>query len=96
MKILVNRSYGIFGFSKEFRTEYADLLGPRKRHLDKSWRENEEVIAAVETFGIDKASDWGSKLQIVEIPNEVTDWEVLDYDGCEEVIYVLDGRIYHE
>lgn len=33
---------------------------------------------------------------IVEIPDDATDWEISEYDGWEEVIYVLDGKIHHE
>lgn len=32
---------------------------------------------------------------IVEIPDNVTDWEISEYDGWESVVYVLDGKIYH-
>lgn len=34
-----------------------------------------------------------SKLAVVEFPNEATDYELLEYDGIESLLYVLDGKI---
>jgi hypothetical protein len=31
---------------------------------------------------------------VVEIPNEATDYEILEYDGLEEVVCVIDGKLH--
>lgn len=36
-----------------------------------------------------------SKLEVVSIPNEVTDYEINEYDGMESIICVIDGKLYH-
>ena len=36
-----------------------------------------------------------SKLVIKEIPENATDWEISEYDGAEEIICVVDGKIIH-
>ena len=33
-------------------------------------------------------------IKVVEIPDKATDWRVMDYDGLEWVVYVVDGKIY--
>lgn len=56
-------------------------------------RNNENIIKAVEDFGIENVSGEYSSIKIIEIPDESTDWTINEYDGTEEVIYVLDGKI---
>jgi len=34
-------------------------------------------------------------VQVVEIPDTTTDWEINNYDGMESVIYVVDGLLHH-
>ena len=36
-----------------------------------------------------------SKLEVVSIPNEVTDYEINECDGMESIICVADGKLYH-
>ena len=33
---------------------------------------------------------------LVSIPDEATDFKILEYDGRETVVYVVDGRIHFE
>lgn len=49
------------------------------------------VKLIIESIIHNKKSAYG----IVEIPDEVTDWKIDEYDGWESVIYVLDGKIHH-
>lgn len=39
--------------------------------------------------------DCGTVLEVVEIPDTCTDWELSEYDGLESITYVVDGKIYH-
>lgn len=42
-----------------------------------------------------KAHKGETDLAVVEIPAEATDWEVIEYDGYEHIIAVVDGKICH-
>lgn len=93
MKIVINTCYGGFSFSDEFKTffgiqpdsrpPYNEILGlPGNAHT--SWRAHPRLIAALEEFGLEKASGVISRLKIVEIPDGVT-WRIDDYDGLEVI-----------
>ena len=77
-KILVNLDFGGFGL----KDEYNDYGG----------REDEKLIALVEQ-GID-IGDELADIGNAEVPDNATDYYINEYDGKEEVLYVLDGRIY--
>jgi hypothetical protein len=34
-------------------------------------------------------------LEVVEIPDNVTDYKITEYDGIERVIYVVDGKLHY-
>ena len=89
MKIVINACYGGFSLSDET----AKLLG----YIDGcAWgidRTNPNLVKLVEAGA--PVSGTFAKLKVVEIPEEVTDWEISEYDGYEEVIYVLNGKLYH-
>lgn len=91
-KILINVKYGGFCAAGPLE-EYA-----KKNNIDfrlgENNRDDPEAIKIVEECGCDVCCNRTySKLKIVEIPDEATDWEIDSYDGYEEVIYVLDGKI---
>ena len=81
MKIVINGDFGGFGFG--VAEEFEDFV---YEHCDN--RTNEELVKFVEE-NPDKCGD----LQVAEIPDNATDWDIDDYDGNEQVIYVLDGKI---
>lgn len=90
MEIILNKSYGTFSLSDECA---------KKFHLDKyddsnKTRTNPALIAEVEE-NPDFASGTFSSLYVVNIPDEATDYEINEYDGYEEITYVLNGRLYH-
>ncbi len=87
MKIVVNRCFGGFSVSDEA----CEALG-----LDSIYgadRYDERLIHMVEDNAYE-TSGWAAKLAVVEIPDEATDHIIIDYDGCESVCYVVDGKIY--
>ena len=91
MKFVLNKCFGGFSLSEAA----CEVLGCRPyTYADYDFRTNPELIGIVEKLGEDA---WGyhAKLRIVEVPDEITDWEICDYDGVESVTYVLDGRIHH-
>ena len=91
MKIVINDCYGGFGLSEE-----AEELYIQKKKISGSLRgdilRNDSVLAeVVETLG-DKASGIYSKLKVVEIPDDVTDWRIEEYDGWE---HIAEGRKWY-
>lgn len=89
MKIVVNKKFGGFGISEEA----CQALEITVSH--EVSRDDEKLIELIENWGSEKVSDDFAKLKIVNIPDETTDWEINDYDGFEEVTYVVNGLIYH-
>jgi hypothetical protein len=81
MKIVVNGAFGGYGFGvdKELKT----LIN--KYETDRT---NPELIACVEN----NPNHCGD-LEITEIPDNATDWDINEYDGLETVIYVVNGKI---
>ena len=90
MKIVVNKCYGGFGMTEDF---YNTFYGGYVRVLAED-RANEELIANLEHYGVDKASKRHADLCIVDIPDNATDWKIVEYDGLEYIMYVVDGKIY--
>lgn len=41
------------------------------------------------------ADDNNSEIDII-LPEDATDWFVTEYDGCESLWYVKDGKLYNE
>lgn len=89
MKVVVNRCYGGFSLSRAAM----EALGVESPYEEIS-RINPNLIAFVEKDAL-SGSGRHAKLQIVEIPDEATDWEISEYDGFETIIYVLNGKLYH-
>lgn len=90
MRIVLSKCYGGFGLSEKAR----NLIGEDVDIYAHEFRTNPLLICAVETLG-EEANSSFSNLCIVDIPEEATDWELNEYDGFEEIIYVVDGKIYH-
>ena len=86
MKIAVNKAWG--GFSLPHAI--ADMLGIDSWTSNEEDRANPALIEALEESG-----DLGT-IEIIEIPEEVTDWHIFEYDGYESVWYVLDGKMYNK
>ena len=91
MKFVINRCYGGFGLSNEARK----ALGMTENEWDSEIRRDDpELIKVVEEMGED-AEGSSADLEIVEIPDDATDWEVDEYDGLERIIYVEDGKLHY-
>lgn len=88
MKIVVNSCYGGYGLSawakEQLGIDYSDDIS----------RNQPDLVSLVENFP-EKVDDVFSKLSVVEIPDNSTDWEISEYDGLETVTYVVDGKINH-
>ena len=89
MKIVVNKCFGSFKVNMET---------VKKLNLETPWdlececdRTNSALIELMES-GFDVNSDV-SELVVVEIPDEATDYKIVETDGYEQLFYVLDGKI---
>ncbi len=82
MKIVLNKDYGGFGYG--VAPEYEDFV------RGCGDRTNPELVDFVESHP-DECGD----LEVVEIPDTATDWEIDEYDGWETVTYVVDGKLHH-
>lgn len=91
MKILVNCCYGGFGFS-DFGVTKLKENNLINDDSDLDIRTNPEVIKLAEKYG-DALFDEYSDVEIEELPDDITDYDIQEYDGYETVIYVLDGKI---
>lgn len=93
MKIVINGNYGGFAMSPEA----CELLHTAWYDDSNEVRTNPILIDRVER-GLEERSnihsDLHSDLQVVEIPDEATDYIITDYDGIETCYYVLDGKIH--
>lgn len=87
MKVVLNKCYGGFSISKE----YAEKL-----NMDiycEEERFNPVLIAAVENDP-EGISGRCADLIVVTIPDNNTDYRLIENDGYENLIYVVDGKIY--
>ena len=96
MKIVVNDCFGGFSLSPYaanclgFDTCCPEIPGTISQ---RKLRTDPRLIEMVEKDSI-KTSGIAAELKVVEIPDEVTDWMVDEYDGNESIIYVLDGKLH--
>lgn len=88
MKVIVNACYGLF----ELKESVAETYGLSVYDHGFDVRMNPELIARIEN-GEDIGSIF-SKLEVVTIPDDITDVVVEDEDGMENLIYVRNGRIF--
>lgn len=82
MKLVINGTYGGYGYG--VADEFEALV---EKYEDD--RIAPELIAFVENH----PDDCGD-LNVVEIPDESTDYLIDEYDGAETVYYVVGGKIY--
>lgn len=87
MKVVINCCFGGYGFSRDFLDKYGWEIGSLKRNDPK-------LVAAIEELGEAKSSGSFSKLCIVEIPDDCTDYYIEEHDGAENIIYVKNGKLH--
>lgn len=87
MKIVINTCWGGFGLSDEA----AIIL--KKDKWDPIDRTDADLIALIEERGSEFVSGYCANLEIFEIPDEATDWQIDEYDGNEGLIAVINGKI---
>lgn len=84
MKVVINITWGGFELPLELREIITDDYWGE--NFDT--RTNPTLIEYVEG-GNDR------NLAVAIIPDNATDWEILEHDGKEQIICVVDGKLYH-
>lgn len=87
MKVVLNRCYGGFSLSKEFCEAYPQF------NCYNDYQDNQELIKCIEEFGINNAQGINAEFEIFELPSETTDYYIDEYDGYDQLIYVVDGKL---
>lgn len=82
MKLVINGTYGGYGYG--VADEFEALV---EKYEDD--RTAPELVAFVEG----RPDDCGD-LNVVEIPDDSTDYLIDEFDGAETVYYVVDGKIH--
>ena len=91
MTFILNKRYGGWSLS-DFAVEKLGLPDGYPYLSDELVT---KIAALIEEYGSEKISGTFAKLKVVTIPDNYTDFEVNEYDGVEELTYVVDGKIYH-
>jgi hypothetical protein len=88
-KVVLNSQYGGFSLSKPVMHRYREAKGIVLRSSDDEThsvkRDDPVLIQIIEDVGVQNAGGGLTKLKIVEIPDDVHDWVILDVDGVEWV-----------
>lgn len=102
-KIVINGCYGNFDFSNKGK-EFLKARGYEWPVVADSYKKCEaieyeiriipDLINAVEHEMGEELEGQYSVFKVVEIPDRVTDWTITSYDGLEEIICVLDGKLH--
>ena len=96
MKIVLNKCYGGFGVSDLG----AEILGTpypeREMFFENGNAMHEKLADLIERYDAETINGKLANLEIYEIPDDVTDWEINEYDGYETLLYVRKGKIYRE
>lgn len=91
MKVVINTSWGGFKLPEEVAKKLGcSVWGFYDGFYRNDVSRNDEklVKALLEYPNIKETT-----LDIVEIPDNATDWRIEEYDGMENVIAVIDGKI---
>lgn len=92
IKVVRNACYGGFMLPQQY-LNHPKCKAKRAYDHSKEIRTDPILIAMIDPekgLIIPSATD----LVVEEIPANATDWAISEYDGYEEVVYVLDGKIH--
>lgn len=87
MKYILNKCFGGFSVNESVLKE----LG--YKHVYDVRRDDKRLIKIIEERGSKNVQGMSAMLKVVDIPAEATDWTMVDYDGIERIIYVINGKL---
>lgn len=85
MKIVINACFGGFSLPKEFCEKY------NMRTYEDIERTDPRLVSFVESRG--RVEENCALLIVEEIPDNATDYMIVEYDGAEDLYCVIDGKI---
>lgn len=88
MKIVIHVNYGGFHYPEKFCQCYGV---ERYDWMDYDYDEYRFDIRLIDW--VEKNLQDSEGLQVINIPDNATDWQILEYDGLESIICVIDGKI---
>ena len=91
MTFILNKCYGGWSIS-DFAMEQ---LGLDSNYPDMDEVDEKKLADLINEYGSEKCSGHSARLKVVEIPDNITDFEIDEYDGIERITYVIDGKLYH-
>lgn len=80
MKVVINDCYGGFGLSNKA----LNMLGLESDSIFDCDRANPKLVEVVEKLG-EEANGFCASLRVIEIPDDVKEWYISDYDGVETI-----------
>lgn len=80
MKVVINDSFGGFGLSDKA----LKMLGVKYDFELESDRTNPRLIEVVEKLGKEASGPYAA-LRVIEIPDDVKEWYIDNYDGIETI-----------
>ena len=80
MKVVINDCYGGFGLSEKA----LKMLGVEDDYDFEFDRTNPELVEVVEKLG-KEANGFCASLRVIEIPDDVKEWYIDEYDGIETI-----------
>jgi len=89
MKIVINKCFGGFGLS-DFALE---KLTKNEWYYEDN-RTDAELIGILGQYPTEKINGRFAELEIVELPENCTDYYIDEYDGLETLIYVVNGKLH--
>ena len=85
MKMVINGTYGGFELPEDYAAVKTEGF---------VWDCSDDVRRDLDLIDIVESDDYDGDLEVVEIPEEATDYYIEEYDGAESVIFVVDGKIH--
>lgn len=83
-ELVIHRAYGLFHVPAELQTVFNCSRYPQEEvDLREDPRFIDWVLNSPNASGFD----------VAYIPNEATDYEILEYDGAERIIMCVDGKL---
>ena len=86
MKAVINDRFGGFSINSEIAKQYFD------GEFYEIERTNTTLINLIES-GVN-CNGSCAELKVIDIPDEATDWKIIECDGSEYIIYVVDGKMH--
>jgi len=93
MRVAINSCYGGFDVSEKAKEMFDISTDDAFKYRCGDNRTDEKLLSAIEELGAEVNTDT-SYLEIVEVPDDATDYVVIEDDGKESIYYVVNGKIY--